>query len=271
MILRADHLGVEHRAGKAVLGDVSAEFAAGEVTAVLGPNGAGKSTLLRCLAGLVDPPARTRGKVLLDGVEVGSLAPGLLASKLAFIPQREEIPVGFTVEEVVAMGAEAGGGGAAGGGAGERAPVAAALERLALAGLRDRRVETLSEGQRQRVTMARAYAQTRGMVERPGVVLADEPAAALDPALAAEAMSVFRELARRGRTVVVVLHDADLALRWADRALLLRQDGTVLEQGPAATTLTPANLETLFGVRWAVVRVPAADAASGGRDAVIPQ
>lgn len=267
MILRTDHLVIEHKAGKPVLQDVSAVFAAGEVTAVLGPNGAGKSTLLRCLAGLVDSPALTRGQVLLDGAEIASVSRGVLASKLAFIPQREEIPVGFTVEEVVAMGAEAGGGVAGGG---ERVQVGPALERLGLAGLRERRVETLSEGQRQRVTMARAYAQTRGMIERPGVVLADEPAAALDPALAAEAMSVFRELARRGRTVVVVLHDADLALRWADQALLLRQDGTVLEQGPAATTLTPANLETLFGVRWAVVRVPSSAAAPGGRDAVIP-
>jgi iron complex transport system ATP-binding protein len=150
---------------------------------------------------------------MLDGVAIGSMSPSALAARLAYVPQREEIPVGFTVGEVVAMGAEAGG---------DPAQTEAALERLALVALRDRRVETLSEGQRQRVTMARAFAQTRGMVERPGVVLADEPAAALDPALAAEAMSVFRELARRGRTVVVVLHDADLALRWADRALFLR-------------------------------------------------
>jgi iron complex transport system ATP-binding protein len=200
---------------------------------------------------------------MLEGVAIGSLSPSALAARLAYVPQREEIPVGFTVGEVVAMGAEAGG---------DPPQALPAIERLGLAALRDRRVETLSEGQRQRVTMARAFAQTRGMVERPGVLLADEPAAALDPALAAEAMSVFRELARRGRTVVVVLHDADLSLRWADRALLLRQDGTVLEQGPAAETLTPANLETLFGVRWAVVKTPDGGTGSGGgsRNAVIP-
>jgi iron complex transport system ATP-binding protein len=268
VILRADHLVVGHRAVRAVLCDVSAVFAPGEVTAVLGPNGAGKSTLLRCLAGVQEGHGVSGGAAVLDGAVVlggaaiGSLSPSALAARLAYVPQREEIPVGFTVGEVVAMGAEAGG---------DPSQALPAIERLGLAALRDRRVETLSEGQRQRVTMARACAQTRGMVDRPGVVLADEPAAALDPALAAEAMSVFRELARRGRTVVVVLHDADLALRWADRALLLRQDGTVLEQGPAAATLTPANLETLFGVRWAVVRTPASREVPGGRDAVIPQ
>ena len=235
----------------------------GEVTAVLGPNGAGKSTLLRCLAGLIPIPAsptRERG-VFLSGILLSAIAPGTLATRLAFVPQREEIPVGFTVEEVVRMGA------AAGSVVGDTAHAQPALERLSLFTLRSRTVETLSEGQRQRVALARAFAQTCGTLERPGVVLADEPAAALDPALAAEAMSVFRELAGRGRTVVVVLHDADLALRSADRALLLAQGeggGTVLAQGVAGECLSPANLETLFGVRWA--RVLRGD----GTHAVIP-
>jgi iron complex transport system ATP-binding protein len=260
VILRADHLTIEHRPGHPVLQGVSAVFMPGEVAAVLGPNGAGKSTLLRCLAGLIQvptSPTRERG-VFLSGILLSTIAPDALATRLAFVPQREEIPVGFTVEEVVRMGALAGG---------EVGQAEPAMERLGLGLLRRRTVETLSEGQRQRVALARVFAQTCGTLERPGVVLADEPAAALDPALAAEAMGVFRELAGRGRTVVVVLHDADLALRAADRALLLaggEGGGTVLAQGVTGECLTPGNLESLFGVRWARV------ARGDGTHAVIP-
>lgn len=241
-----------------MLRDVSAVFMPGEVTAVLGPNGAGKSTLLRCLAGVISTSPQRQQGVFLAGILLSAIAPSTLATRLAFLPQREEIPTGFTVEEVVGMGS------AAGGDPGQTEP---ALQRLALVPLRRRTVETLSEGQRQRVALARTFAQTCGTLERPGVVLADEPAAALDPALAAEAMGVFREMAGRGRTVVVVLHDADLALRTADRALLLaggEGGGTVLAQGVAGECLSPGNLETLFGVRWA--RVLRGD----GTHAVIP-
>ena len=241
-----------------MLRDVSAVFMPGEVTAVLGPNGAGKSTLLRCLAGLIPTGSSRERGVFLSGILLSTIAPDALATRLAFVPQREEIPVGFTVEEVVRMGALAGG---------DVGQAEAAMERLGVGLLRRRTVETLSEGQRQRVALARVFAQTCGTLERQGVVLADEPAAALDPALAAQAMSVFRELAGRGRTVVVVLHDADLALRAADRALLLaggESGGTVLAQGAAAECLTPEHLESLFGVRWA--RVVRGD----GTHAVIP-
>jgi iron complex transport system ATP-binding protein len=258
VILRADHITIEHRPGHPALREVSAVFMPGEVTAVLGPNGAGKSTLLRCLAGVISTSPQRQQGVFLAGILLSVIAPSTLATRLAFLPQREETPTGFTVEEVVGMGS------AAGGDPGQTEP---ALQRLALVPLRRRTVETLSEGQRQRVALARTFAQTCGTLERPGVVLADEPAAALDPALAAEAMGVFREMAGRGRTVVVVLHDADLALRAADRALLLaggEGGGTVLAQGVAGECLSPGNLETLFGVRWA--RVLRGD----GTHAVIP-
>lgn len=254
-----------------MLASCSAAFGPGEFTAILGPNGAGKSTFLRCLAGLVTPSA---GTVTLRGEPIFSLSAERRASTLTFLPQREDIPTGFTVAEVVGFGARES----------DPAAVTAAMTRLGLASLARRRIETLSEGQRQRVSLARAMVQTRAVNGAGGlVVLADEPASALDPALAMDALALFRELARGGsesggagegggggggggggRAVVAVLHDLNLALRFADRAILLDRSGVLIADGPAQATITPANLERLFGLPWRLLPSP------DGTVAVVP-
>jgi iron complex transport system ATP-binding protein len=268
MLLRADDLTVHLRPGVPVLQEVSALFMPHELTAVLGPNGAGKSTLLRALSNTHEPHARawdvsssrrtSHPPITLAGLPIHAIPPETLATRLAYLPQREDIAVGFTVREIVALGTSAGGP------ADHAAATDHALHRLDLLPLQSRTVETLSEGQRQRVALARAFAQTRGHLDHPGVVLADEPASALDPAVADTALTVFRELAAKGRTVVVVMHDPDLALRFATHALLLSSEGRIAAQGPVRDTLTPDHLATIFGGRWTRVTTPT------GRPAVVP-
>jgi iron complex transport system ATP-binding protein len=241
VILRADNRSAAYGKGRPVLSGISAAFFPGELTAVIGPNGAGKSTLIRLLAGIDRPAAG--GVVSLDGVPLADWRPSARAIRLACLPQREEVAAGFTVGELTALGARAGG-------AREPSAVATALRRVGLDPFADRRIETLSEGQRQRAGLARVYAQSRGWADGPGVVLADEPAAALDPGFELDAMGAFRELAGRGRTVVVVLHDINLARRFAHRALVLTPSGAVAADAAVGESLTPAVLSGVFGVSW---------------------
>jgi iron complex transport system ATP-binding protein len=260
MLLRADDLTIHLRPGVPVLREVSTLFMPGELTAVLGPNGAGKSTLLRALSGsFVTRFSEPGPSVTISGFPLHAIPPETLATRLAYLPQREEIAVGFTIREIVHLGT------LAGGRADDHDTITDhALARLSLAPLRDRPAETLSEGQRQRVGVARVFAQTRGHLDRPGVVLADEPASALDPAVAEAALAVFRELAAKGRTVAVVMHDPDLALRFATHALLLSAEGRVAATGPVHEMVTPEHLASIFGGHWSIVTTPA------GRRAVVP-
>jgi iron complex transport system ATP-binding protein len=260
MLLRADALSIHLRPGIPVLREVSALLMPGELTAILGPNGAGKSTFLRALSGALTPRLSEPGhSVTLSGLPLHTIPPETLATLLAYLPQREEIAFGFTVREIIHLGT------LAGGHADDHDTITNhALDRLTLTPLRDRPIETLSEGQRQRVCVARVFAQTRGHLERPGVVLADEPASALDPAVAEAALTVFGDLAAKGRTVAVVMHDPDLALRFANHALLFSAEGRVAATGPVRETVTPEHLASIFGGQWSILTTPA------GRRAVVP-
>lgn len=223
---------------------------AGVLTAVLGPNGAGKTTLLRMLLGALRP---TSGTVRLDGVAVTDISERVRAGYVAYIPQRTSVAFPFRVRDVVAMGRYAAG----------HAQDKAVDKALDMVGLRDRAADLIGElsaGQQQRATLARVLAQVDG---RAGMtILADEPVSAMDPAHALEAMRVLHELASRGMSVVTVLHDLNLAFRWAGRTLLLRGAGneadagasTIAANGPTHEVVTPATLASLYGVRFERVR-----------------
>lgn len=233
------------RAPREVLAGVSAPFAPGRLCAVLGPNGSGKTTLLRTLLGVL-PPAS--GRVELDGQPVAGLSPRQRARRIGYVPQRPGLAAPVTVAQYIALGRFAAGN--------EPQDQSAAVQRAArTVGLADRqhdRVDELSAGQAQRATLARVLAQLDddGPEPHPGTraLLADEPTAALDPAHAIEAMRLLRGQARRGLAVVVALHDATLALRYADDALLLDARGAVAALGPAHATLSAAALQAVFGV-----------------------
>lgn len=231
-----------------VLRDVSCELHPGRVTVIAGPNGAGKSTLLRTLLGVLDPGA---GKVLLDGRALSGMTAMQRAGQIAYVPQRSNVAFAFSVAEVVAFGAL---------GASPQRAREIALAALDQVGLRERAKDafgSLSVGQQQRATLARALAQLRSDTTSSGtrVLLADEPVSAQDPASALRMCDLLVALAREQRLAVVcVMHDLTLARRIAHDALLLSCDGHVAASGPADAVLTAANLAEVFGVRFALLQ-----------------
>lgn len=157
---------------------------------------------------------------------------------MAYVPQRGEVAFAFTAREVVRLGRYAAGGGP---GADE------ALAAVGLAERADEQYGELSAGQQQRVTVARALAQVWG--RRESVILADEPVSAMDPAHALRTMDLLAAHARAGGTVVAVLHDLSLVLRYATGVVVLEEEGRVI-----ARELTPAVLERAFGVGFRELR-----------------
>jgi iron complex transport system ATP-binding protein len=224
--------------GRAILADLSLRLEPGQVACILGPNGAGKSTLLRCLAGLLHPDA---GAVRLGEADVLALTPRRRAQRIGFLPQTPEVAWPVEAQTLVGLGRipfTAGGGQGAEG----QAAVARAMALTGVEHLAHRTVDTLSGGERGRVLMARALAG------EPEWLLADEPLTGLDPGHQLDACDLFRRLAHEGgRGVVVTLHDLPMALRVADRAIVLAE-GAILADGPAAEALSPEVLRAAYGI-----------------------
>lgn len=230
MLLQADSLCWRGRVDK-----VSLTVAAGELVGIIGPNGAGKSSLLKLLAGLQVPDS---GSVQLAGETLASLTPQQRARRLGYLEQRPVLHWPLSVQQVVALARLPHGDGDLD--TGIRAVTAA----LATAGMQQfalRRFDSLSEGEKMRVNVARLLAG------EPRVILADEPTAALDPARQMEVMEILRQQARAGSAVIVTLHELTLAARYCDRLVLLQQ-GRVLASGAAATVLTPALLSQAYDI-----------------------
>ena len=217
------------------LQDVSLTVLPGRVTALLGPNAAGKSTLLRAAVGLIQGD---RGEVSINGRNTRRLPPRGLARIAAYVPQRSHIAAAFTVREVVALGQFAQ--------TRDSDRVHKALECMALEQHADRVIHELSVGQQQRVALARALAQ----VKEDGVLLLDEPTSAMDLSHQERALTVLRERAAAGATVLLAMHDLTVTARFADDVCLLA-NGSVAAQGSSADVMTPEALSTVFGVRFA--------------------
>ncbi len=232
-----------------VLRAVDASFLPARLTAIIGPNGAGKSTLLRLLAALRDP---TKGSVTLDATALSAIPRAERAARLVYLPQQSAVAFDYTASEVVAMGLYARGH------ASDREQVQIALAEVGLAERADDPFATLSAGQQQRVTLARALAQLGPHTNtKPRFLLADEPVSAMDPRHAIEAMNLLRSLTSSGgggTGVVVVLHDLSLALRYADDAILLNAGGTLAAAGTASSVLSQQHLEPLFGIAFETLR-----------------
>ena len=222
-----------------VLDGASLSVAAGEVVAVLGTNGSGKSTLLRVAAGLLRPWS---GNVRILGRPSGAWPRRDLARRVAVLPQALELPLGFRVAEVVAMGRIPHARGLFADDGDDGSAVAAALRDADATDLADREVSELSGGERQRVLVAMALAQ------EPDLLLLDEPTLHLD---LAHQLTLVQTLARlrRGRhlTVVAVVHDLNLAAAMADRAVVLR-DGRVHPAGRGDDVVDAALARDALGV-----------------------
>ena len=234
--------------GRRTLGPFDLHLAAGERVAILGPSGAGKSTLLRLMAHELPP---RHGQVLLDGRPLAQWPRPQLARRRAVLPQSHAVAFGLPVELVVALGRVA-----REHDPGQGAVIEAALE-LAQAGhLRQRRFDTLSGGEQARVQLARVFAQLWD--ERDGLLLVDEPLAAMDPGLALELMSALHAYTgERNHALVAVLHDINEALQHFDRLWLLR--GGSLVGDMTATSAAVSALEALYRIRLRCLVDPEGD------------
>jgi iron complex transport system ATP-binding protein len=223
---------------------VSLEVHAGEFVAVLGPNGAGKTSLLRLMAGLARPSS---GRVRVDGRLLADLAPPERARRIAFLaPARIGIPKAYRVDDVIGLARFASRSWWQTTGRDDPA-IDRAVRRFGLYGLRDRRLGTLSEGEKQRVWLAVLEAQD------PEILLLDEPTSHLDVAHVAHTLRALRGWAAAGRAVVAVLHDLDAALAAADRIVVL-QDGHLLNDAQTGR-LTPPEIGETFDVNIAAAVV----------------
>lgn len=223
----------------------------GLVTAIVGPNACGKSTLLRAMSRLLSP---REGHVVLDGALVHRMPAKQLARTLGLLPQQPIAPEGITVADLVGRGRQPHQGLFARWTRDDDLAVAAALEATATSALADRAVDELSGGQRQRVWIAMALAQDTDLL------LLDEPTSFLDVSHQIEVLDLLRDLNRdRGTTVVLVLHDLNLAARYADHLVAL-VDGRVHSAGAPGDVLTEGLVRDVFGIDSRVIVDPVSGA-----------
>lgn len=217
-------------------------------TVILGPNACGKSTLLKALTRMLRP---TVGQVYLDGRAIFSYRSREVARRLGLLPQSSNAPGGITVGDLVARGryphqrllkqwsAE------------DEEAVAEAMRQTGVLDLADRPVDDLSGGQRQRVWLAMVLAQ------QTSILLLDEPTTFLDVAHQVEVLDLCADLhARKGHTVVAILHDLNQACRYATHLIVMRAGGTIAAQGDPASVMTAELVEDVFGLPCRIIDDP---------------
>ncbi|KJL48454.1 putative siderophore transport system ATP-binding protein YusV [Microbacterium hydrocarbonoxydans] len=223
--------------GRTIVDDVDLELPAGRITVIVGANACGKSTLLKTMSRLITPES---GAVVLDGKKISEVHTKELARTLGLLPQQPIAPEGIAVADLVGRGrhphqklfrswtAE------------DDRAVVEALEATGTADLADRSVDELSGGQRQRVWIAMALAQ------ETDILLLDEPTTFLDVAHQIDVLDVLADLnQRRGTTIVMVLHDLNLAIRYAD-TLVAVKDGRIHAMGAPDDIVTSELIEEVF-------------------------
>ncbi|WP_294143011.1 ABC transporter ATP-binding protein [uncultured Sanguibacteroides sp.] len=225
-----------HYNGVQALRNVTFEMDSGDMIAIIGQNGSGKSTLLKCLNRILKID---EGEIEIGDQSLSRISSGELSRFMAYIPQSEEITVGINVFDTVLLG---------------RKPyikgspspddlkiVAGLLSRLELESIAMRTMNTLSGGQQQQVFIARALAQ------QPSILLLDEPIANLDINHQMKVMKLLQQLSTEGITVVITIHDVNMAARFCNKALMLKQ-GAVFAFG-SKSVYTPKNIENLYDIQ----------------------
>lgn len=241
-MMQVNNLSYHYKGGPDVLKDVSFNIETGQVLAILGNNGVGKSTLLKCFNHILKPDS---GEVLLDGENLLTIPSREVAKRIAFVSQ--SVPnTQMTVHDVVMLGrrpymkwsfTEA-----------DHAIVHDAMDRLGVDAMRGRFLNELSGGEKQKVMLARALAQ------QPKVLLLDEPTSALDIQNQYHVLRLVRDICHKDQiTAILVIHDLNLALRFCDRFLLLK-DGQVYRYGDRSI-LDREALQQAYGVKAKVVEI----------------
>ncbi|MCF2872039.1 ABC transporter ATP-binding protein [Octadecabacter sp. G9-8] len=230
-----------------VVKNIDLEIPAGQITALVGPNGCGKSTLLKAFARILKP---TTGHVTLQGQPMTSYATRDVATRLAILPQGPVAPEGLTVTELVAQGRFPHQTLFRQWSPGDRDAVERAMRLTDLEDFADRPVHSLSGGQRQRCWLAMVLAQDTPLL------LLDEPTTFLDLKVQVDLMALLSRIVHEdGRTMVLVLHELNLAAAFADRIVMMR-DGEIVAQGTGAEVICPEELRAVFDLRSDVIADP---------------
>lgn len=234
-ILSVEKLGVVMQ-DKVILQDCSFETEAGKFIGIIGPNGSGKTTFLKAVRGLIP---YTSGRVYLYGQDIAGMKEKAIARKLAYMQQSVEVRFGYTAEEIVMTARypylkwwqnE---------GSSDKELVERAMRFAGVWHLRKSRINEVSGGERQRIFLAKALAQ------ETDILFLDEPTAALDLVYADEIFRYCSTLCRNGKTIVLVVHDLEMAAKFCDR-LLLFSKGQIIRDGAPDDVLTADNLAKAF-------------------------
>lgn len=233
--------------GATILENLNVTLPAGEATCLIGPNGCGKSTLLKALSGLLE----SEGQLFLDGQDLRTMPRGDRARQLALLPQHPTAPDALSVSELVARGRHPHQSWIRRWSSDDEHQVIRALEVTGMLELADRPLHALSGGQRQRAWIAMTLAQ-----DTPTVLL-DEPTTFLDLVHSIEVLRLVRTLVKNeGKTVVMVLHDLNLAARFATHLVAMNPSGRIIAEGAPREIITPALLEEVFGLQARVIEDP---------------
>lgn len=235
---------------RTVLNTLNVDIKRGAVTSIVGPNGCGKSTLLRTMSRLLNP---TKGEIVLDGKSIHDIPTRKLATQLGLLPQTPIAPDGIVVADLVGRGRTPHQGILGRWSQQDYDIVAEALETTGISDLAERSIDELSGGQRQRVWIAMALAQ------RTDTLLLDEPTTYLDVKHQLDVLDLLTELNRdRGTTIVMVLHDLNLAARYSDE-LVAVSGGKVFAHGHPREVITKENVKSVFGIDSVIITDPVSD------------
>lgn len=229
--------------GRTILQPLDLDLVAGKTIGLIGHNGSGKSTLVRLLARQIRP---TTGQILFDGRRLDTWSNREFARHLAYLPQQTPVPAGTSVRELVRFGRYPWHGPLGTFGRLDEEKVNEALELTRATALADRSVETLSGGEQQRAWIAALVAQDTTCL------LLDEPISALDIAHQIAVLDLVQKLTKaRGLSIVMVLHDINMASRYCDEIIALR-DGSLIATGSPSEIMTPDHLKRIYGVEFTI-------------------
>jgi len=233
------------RSSRRIVDNASLTLNAGEFTILAGPNGAGKTTLARAMAGVM----KAEGSIAFDGIELRNMQPRARARAISYLPQGHEFHWPMRVDSIVALGREPHADPFSQTSMKDRMAIERAIEATAVGEFSSRLITTLSGGERARVAIARALAT------EASVLIADEPTASLDERHQLIVMDLLQHIAHSGAAVLAIIHDLALAMRFADRVVIMNE-GRIVANDTPQLALTPDRIAEIFGISVTRVETP---------------